>query len=109
MAKRGIHRRLPGEEPYFPASSGRPYGFPIIETPLPQIDVVAIRRKLGLSQPRFARRFGFPVKTLRQWEQGHRKPRGCALALLHIINGNPQVASNAIMTARAAWLKSPVP
>jgi DNA-binding XRE family transcriptional regulator len=39
----------------------------------PQLpDVRAIRAKLGLSQAEFAVRFGFPLDTLRKWEQGTR-------------------------------------
>lgn len=34
------------------------------------IDVKAIRTKLGLSQQAFAARFGFSVNTLRHWEHG---------------------------------------
>ena len=33
-------------------------------------DVSAIRQKLGLSQSEFAERFGFSIRTIREWEQG---------------------------------------
>ena len=32
------------------------------------IDVKAVRRKVGLSQEAFSVRFGFPLGTLRDWE-----------------------------------------
>src|SRR6187551_2491386 len=103
MAKRGAARRLPGEEPYFPALMRRPYRAPLTQSRLVDVDVTAIRRLLGLSQARFALRFGFPVATLRHWEQGKRCPRGCALALLHVIAYHPAVAMRAILKAKSVY------
>jgi DNA-binding transcriptional regulator YiaG len=102
MAKRGAFRRRPGELPDFPEESWntRRCGVPLPPLRLADIDVVALRRKLGLSQARFAHRFGFPVATLRHWEQGKRRPRGCALALLHVIDYHRAVATRAILKAR---------
>lgn len=54
------------------------------------IDVVALRTRMGMSQELFARRFGFPVATLRHWERGDRKPRGTARVLLQVIAHNPR-------------------
>ncbi|MGO9453422.1 MAG: helix-turn-helix domain-containing protein [Candidatus Binataceae bacterium] len=45
---------------------------PVFNPPMP--DLRAIRRKLGLSQALFARRFGFSVRTVQQWEQGRSIP-----------------------------------
>jgi transcriptional regulator with XRE-family HTH domain len=53
-----------------------------------------------MSQEEFARRFGFPVATLRNWESGKRKPRGPALALLRIIAYHPAVAVRAMIRVR---------
>ena len=64
------------------------------------VDVAAIRKRLGLSQPGFAHRFGFPEATLRHWEKGVRSPRACALALLHVIHYNPAVATQSILRAK---------
>lgn len=100
MAKRGAYRRRPGDEPDFPAPMTRPYRSALAHRRLDDIDVVAIRRRLGLSQATFAHRFAFPVATLRHWEQGHRKPQGCALALLHVIDYHPAVAARALLKAR---------
>ena len=44
---------------------------------------------MRLTQERFARKFGFPVATLRHWEHGTRKPHGAALVLLNVIEHNP--------------------
>ena len=41
-----------------------------------EVDVRAIREKLRLSQPEFAARFGFTAASVRQWEQGRRRPHG---------------------------------
>lgn len=56
-----------------------------------RIDVAAIRRRTGLSQPAFAARIGVPVATLRNWEQGHRSPQGPARVLLALLDRNPRI------------------
>ena len=109
MAKREPYHRAPGEEPYFPAPTGRPYRAALAVFRLADVDVAAIRKALDLSQERFAHRFGFPVSTLRHWEQGARRPRGCALALLHVIAYNPGVATRAILRAKARGRSPPEP
>ena len=63
---------------------------------LQAIDVKTIRKKTGLSQPKFASLFMIPVGTLRNWEQGRRHPEGPAIALLHIIDKEPQTAVKAL-------------
>ena len=101
MARRPAYLR--GFEKEFPVlTTRRPYGAPLGRYELADVDVAAIRKRLGLSQARFAHRFGFPVATLRHWEQGNRKPRGCALALLHVIDYHPAVATRAILKAKSA-------
>jgi len=54
-------------------------------------DVVALRRFVGLSQSQFARAIGISVHTLRNWEQGRRKPDGPAIALLRIAARHPRI------------------
>ena len=54
-------------------------------------DPATIRRRLGLTQESFSGLLGVSVQTLRNWEQGTRKPRGPALALLRIVEKNPEV------------------
>ena len=41
----------------------------------PEVDVKALRRKLGMSQARFAKSFGFGLAAVQSWEQGRRRPR----------------------------------
>jgi putative transcriptional regulator len=53
-------------------------------------DIAAIRSKLKLSQPVFARVLNVPVATARSWESGRRKPTGAALRLLDLARRSPQ-------------------
>lgn len=54
------------------------------------VDVRAIRAKLGLSQVEFAQAFGVSVAAIRNWEQQRRIPRGPARVLLHVIDREPE-------------------
>lgn len=56
------------------------------------MEVKAIRERLALSQTEFARLIQVNVRTLQNWEQGHRHPTGPAAALLKIVSGAPDVA-----------------
>ena len=45
----------------------------------PEFDVKALRRRLGLSQARFAKSLGFGgLAAVQSWEQGRRRPEGAA-------------------------------
>ena len=63
------------------------------------IDVRAIRLGSGLSQEEFASCFGFPVATLRNWEQGHRKPERTARILFTLIERIPNEVKRALHAA----------
>ncbi len=52
-------------------------------------DIRNIRKAANASQVEFARMIGVSVGTLRNWEQGRRKPDGPALALLKIASIDP--------------------
>ncbi|WP_405235253.1 helix-turn-helix domain-containing protein [Lentisalinibacter orientalis] len=54
-------------------------------------DIAALRRFVGLTQTEFARAMEISVHTLRNWEQGRRKPEGPALALLRIAARHPRI------------------
>lgn len=58
---------------------------PRVFTP-PAIDVAAIRKKTGLSQERFAQRFGLSRAAVRDWEQNRRTPDSAARTLLIVID-----------------------
>jgi putative transcriptional regulator len=64
-----------------------------------EIDVRAIRDKLGMTQEEFARQFGFSVNTLRHWEQGRRVPEGPARAYLKVIDHAPKTVAKALKAA----------
>lgn len=61
-----------------------------------EIDVKAVRAKVGMTQEQFAARFGFSTATLRHWERGDRTPHGPALVLLNVIERNPQAVIEAL-------------
>jgi DNA-binding transcriptional regulator YiaG len=63
-------------------------------------DIAALRQFVGLSQVDFARAMEISVHTLRNWEQGRRKPDGPALALLKIAARHPRIIrENLVSTA----------
>ena len=65
--------------------------FAVHEVEVPEPDVAAIRGRTGLSQPAFARSIGVPLGTLKNWEQGRRRPRGPARVLLSLIEKRPGI------------------
>jgi putative transcriptional regulator len=62
-------------------------------------DVAALRRFVGLSQTQFAQAIGISVHTLRNWEQGRRRPEGPAVALLRIAARHPKIIRESLATA----------
>ena len=62
-------------------------------------DVVALRRFVGLTQMQFAQAMGISVHTLRNWEQGRRRPEGSAIALLRIAARHPRIIRENLETA----------
>jgi len=64
-----------------------------------EIDVRAIRGRLGLTQQEFAIRFGFSVNTVRHWEQGRRVPEGPTRAYLMVIDREPEAVQKALRIA----------
>ena len=72
---------------------------PIRYIPIAEIDVAAIRSKLGLSQNEFARRFCINPRALQDWEQGRRKPESAVRAYLTVIEHNPRAVEKALKVA----------
>ncbi|NKC11693.1 MAG: helix-turn-helix domain-containing protein [Gammaproteobacteria bacterium] len=56
---------------------------------LPEPNVKAIREDIGFSQSKFASLIGVNVRTLQNWEQGHRHPTGPAKVLLRLVHSDP--------------------
>jgi putative transcriptional regulator len=70
--------------------------------PPPSSDQVrALRAKLGLTQAQFARRFGFTLDTVQQYEQGRRRPSGPASTLLRVIEADPEAVVRALRVCKA--------
>jgi putative transcriptional regulator len=67
-----------------------------------RLDVRKVREDLGMTQATFAERFGFPIGTLRHWEQGQRSPAGPARTLLIVIERAPKVVMEALQSSRSA-------
>jgi putative transcriptional regulator len=63
------------------------------------VDVAAIRKRLGLSQDAFARKFGLSAATLRDWEQGRRQMDRTAQAFLKVIDRAPEAVEKALTSA----------
>ena len=70
---------------------GERHGYAVHEIEVPEPDVVAIRGKTGLSQSAFAKSIGVPLGTLKNWEQGRRRPKGPARVLLALIGKRPSI------------------
>uniref|UniRef100_B0T885 Transcriptional regulator, XRE family n=1 Tax=Caulobacter sp. (strain K31) TaxID=366602 RepID=B0T885_CAUSK len=61
-----------------------------------EVDVRAIRQRLGLSQNAFAARFGFSASAVKDWEQHRRRPEAAARILLTVIDREPAAVERAL-------------
>jgi len=59
-------------------------------------DVLKIRRHLRLTQRQFAELLGISPATLRNWEQGRRKPEGAARVLLCVAAKYPRAVLDTV-------------
>lgn len=55
-----------------------------------------VRWTVGLSQEEFAKVFGIPIGTLRDWEQGRFEPDQAARSYLKVIARNPKAVRRAL-------------
>ncbi len=69
-------------------------------TQIGQPDVRKIRKKAGLSQSEFARMIHVSPKTLQNWEQRRRQPNGPAVALLKVVDRDPEFVLKALHSQR---------
>ena len=65
-------------------------------------DISALRRFIGLTQMQFAQAMSISVHTLRNWEQGRRRPEGPAIALLRIAARHPRIIRENLQPAESA-------
>ena len=63
----------------------------------PVINVADIRKRTGLSQARFAARYGFSAAAVRDWEQKRRMPEKAARTLLMLIDREPQAVERVLI------------
>jgi len=61
--------------------------------------VRAVREATGLSQVQFARLIEVQIGTLRNWEQGRRRPTGPARALIKALKAKPKAVVDALREA----------
>jgi putative transcriptional regulator len=59
-------------------------------------DVKALRARLGMTQEQFATIYCLPLGTVRDWEQGRTRPDAPALALLAVIDREPEIVRRAL-------------
>jgi putative transcriptional regulator len=80
--------------------SGEQKGF---KAHVPQdVDVKAIRNRLGMTQARFSDTFGFSLDAIKHWEGGRRTPEAPARTLLTVIDKNPAAVLTALNPAAFA-------
>ena len=72
-------------------------GYEVRDVKVPEPDVRAIRERTGLSQVAFARSIGVAPGTIRNWEQGRRRPQGPARVLLSVIDRQPRIVQDALI------------
>jgi putative transcriptional regulator len=63
------------------------------------VDVKAIRQRMKMTQAQFSARYGFPLGTLRDWEQGKGKPDTSARVLFLVISKEPEAVERALQAA----------
>jgi putative transcriptional regulator len=61
-----------------------------------EIDIKAIRERLGYSQEKFAQYFGVNVRTLQDWEQHRHKPNRTAINFLRVVAKEPEAVQRAL-------------
>jgi putative transcriptional regulator len=66
--------------------------------PLPRVKLIRIR--LRLTQEKFAERYGIPLTTLRDWEQGRTEPDQTVQSYIRAINADPEAVAKALSKGR---------
>jgi putative transcriptional regulator len=61
-----------------------------------EIDVRAMRKKLGMTQKTFAVRYGLTLARVQDWEQGRSVPDGAVRAYLKVIEREPEAVERAL-------------
>jgi len=88
------------EEQRHEAAMSDPDALPMTEEELdnapltPRVKV--LRRALALTQEEFSSRYGIPLGTLRDWEQGRSEPDHIGYAYLRVIAAMPEAVQHAL-------------
>ena len=77
-------------------TQGRTAGAQVTVIHVPQTDVREVRQQMGLSQSQFAAKFGFPLATLQNWEQGRARPDAPTRVLLAVIARHPEAVEDVL-------------
>lgn len=72
------------------------------------VDVKAIRGKLRLSQSEFCERYGFPIRTLQDWELGRNQPSGPICCYLLVIEQEPKKVEKILRDIEDATKHRPI-
>ncbi|MGH2366607.1 MAG: helix-turn-helix domain-containing protein [Chloroflexota bacterium] len=81
-------------------SRGQPVAARKTIVQVPKVDVRRLCKRMRLSQDEFAAKFGFPPASIRNWEQGRRRPEGPARVLLAVIARYPEVVEEVLHAAK---------
>ena len=54
-------------------------------------EIKNIRKNIKVSQSVFAKLLNVSISSIRQWEQGNRKPSGSTVILLELLQKNPEL------------------
>jgi putative transcriptional regulator len=92
-------RIIEGLEQAVAWTQGQSAGASVTVVRVPHSDVKEIRRGMGLSQSQFAAKFGFPLATLQNWEQGRARPDTPTRVLLAVIARHPEAVEDVLGTA----------
>lgn len=66
-------------------------GVQIPDVEMTNLQIKAIREKMNLSQTVFAKMLNVSPSSIRQWEQGKRKPTGPTKVLLELLQKSPHI------------------
>ena len=89
-------RIIAGLEQAVAWTQGQATGAQVTVVQVPRTDVREIRRGMGSSQSQFAAKFGFPLATLQNWEQGRARPDTPTRVLLAVIARHPEAVEDVL-------------
>jgi putative transcriptional regulator len=95
MTEAQIERAAKSDPDALPSTKTQLKGFKRVHPPK-EIDVQAIRHKLGFSQSDFASYFGISLRTLQEWEQHRSEPNPVARNFLSVVSQYPDVVQKAL-------------